>query len=61
MGPKCKRVVKIISLEPKRPRVKTTSPIKAGNSPEIILTLRDIPYLHYLKLALKGISKGEYL
>ena len=61
MGPKCKRVVKIISLGPKRLCVKTTSPIKAGNSLEIILTLRDIPYFHYLKLALRGMFKGEYL
>ena len=61
MGPKRKRVVKIISLRPKRLYIKTTSPIKVGNSLEIILTLRDIPYLYYLKLALKGIFKGEYL
>ena len=61
MRPKCKRVVKIISPGPKRLRVKTASPIKAGDGPEIILTPRDIPYLHYLKLTLKGISKGECL
>ena len=61
MGLKYKRVVKIISLELKRLCIKTTSPIKAGNSLEIILTLRDILCFYYFKLALRGMFKGEYL
>ena len=61
MGPKCKRVVKIISLGPKRLHVKITSLIKVGNSLEIILTPRDIPCLRCLKLVLRGMFKGEYL